>query len=370
MVTISKNSTLNDRISAFAKAGSVLSSYLSNNTESAEAANWFSVIDEALYKAESKNSWFTQDNLRFALQDWSQALQQESLEKWLKDYPIEEQESVKKVAIIAAGNIPLVGFHDVLCVLIAGHHALIKISSNDNILIPLLLKIAGSFYEPLQQHITYTEGKLENYDAVIATGSDNTSRYFEHYFGKVPHIIRKNRNSIAVLTGHETVTDMEALSEDVFRYFGLGCRSVSHLKVPKEFNFDIFFNGMYSKKDLIKNPKYVNNYDYNKAVYLMSEFNLLDNEFLILKEENTSYSSPIASLSYSYYDSLDELKLVIDAHKDRLQCVVSSAETTQELSELSTLESPQYVNFGQTQHPRLYDYADGVDTINFLLTLS
>lgn len=370
MVRISKNSTLNDRISAFAKAGSVLSSYLSSDDQSSYK-NWFPILDEALYKAETKNSWFTQDNLQFALKEWSNALQQKDLEEWLAAYAIEEHKDVQKVAIIAAGNIPLVGFHDILCVLITGNHALIKISSSDNILIPMMLNIVSSFDNGIKDLITYTEGKLEQYDAVIATGSDNTSRYFEHYFGKKPNIIRKNRNSIAVLTGQETLADMEALSEDVFRYFGLGCRSVSHLKVPKDFNFDLFFNGMYTQKDLIKNPKYVNNYDYNKAVYLMSEFKLLDNEFLIIKEESTSYSSPIASLSYSIYDHLDSLKTEINANKDKLQCVVGTEKTINEITSDELMQdTPQFVNFGQTQHPALSDYADGVDTIDFLLTLS
>jgi hypothetical protein len=330
---------------------------------------WCSKIDKALYKAEAKNSWFTQENLLFALNEWSIALKIHNLKNWLKPYTISNTEA-KSIAIIAAGNIPLVGFHDVLSVMITGHHALIKISSNDNVLIPLFVQIAASFLPDLKNQFTFTDGRLTDYDAVIATGSDNTSRYFEHYFGKKPHIIRKSRNSIAVLTGDETIEDMEALSEDVFSYFGLGCRSVSHLKVPRDFNFDLFFNGMFKQKDLIKNPKYLNNYDYNKAVYLMSEFELLDNEFLIIKEETSSYSSPIASLGYSFYDSLEDVDNEITAHVDKLQVVVAGEKVRDFLSGSSSSRSPQMVHFGQTQHPRLDDYADGVDTIDFLLTLS
>jgi hypothetical protein len=363
------NSTLNDRIVAFAKAGIVLTSYLKNKAGKATDDLWYPKIDEALYRAESKNSWFTPDNLSFALSEWSHALKKEHLEQWLEAYKIQEAQP-KTVAIIAAGNIPLVGFHDVLSVILVGHHALIKISKNDDVLIPLILEIARSFNENLSRHFTFTKERLTDYDAVIATGSDNTSRYFEYYFGKKPHIIRKSRNSIAILTGEETVTEMEALSEDVFRYFGLGCRSVSHLKVPVGFNFDTFFNGMFSKKELVHNPKYVNNYDYNKAVYLMSEFKLLDNEFLIVKEETSSYSSPIASLSYSFYNTLDAMKAEITEQADKLQCVVSSDKTRRIIERGVHVQAPQFVNYGQTQHPQLNDYADGIDTIDFLLTLS
>lgn len=354
---------------AFAKAGQILSSFIEYRMGENIENEWCSKIDKALYKAEAKNSWFTQENLLFALNEWSIALKIHNLKNWLKPYTISNTEA-KSIAIIAAGNIPLVGFHDVLSVMITGHHALIKISSNDNVLIPLFVQIAASFLPDLKNQFTFTDGRLTDYDAVIATGSDNTSRYFEHYFGKKPHIIRKSRNSIAVLTGDETIEDMEALSEDVFSYFGLGCRSVSHLKVPRDFNFDLFFNGMFKQKDLIKNPKYLNNYDYNKAVYLMSEFELLDNEFLIIKEETSSYSSPIASLGYSFYDSLEDVDNEITAHVDKLQVVVAGEKVRDFLSGSSSSRSPQMVHFGQTQHPRLDDYADGVDTIDFLLTLS
>ncbi len=372
MKTLSINTSLNDRISAFAKAGSLLSSYLEGTLESTtnDEDSWQDRVQQRLELAERKNSWFTEDTLHFALNQWSQALSVENLNNWTGKYNLSDV-SVKTVALITAGNLPLVGFHDVLSVIITGHHALIKNSSNDDVLTPLLLDIATFFLPELSQSYSYASGKLENYDAVIATGSNNTARYFEHYFGNKPNIIRKNRNSVAVLTGNETIEQMESLSDDVFLYFGLGCRSVSHLKVPRGYNFDLFFNGMFTKKELIKNEKYVNNYDYNKAVYLMSEFDLLDNEFLLIKEEHNSYSSPIASLGYSYYDQINEVATEFVENADQLQCVVAQGDAAHKLNDaLGDLSAPQMVPFGKTQLPRLHDYADGIDTIQFLLTLS
>ncbi|MGB3591389.1 MAG: acyl-CoA reductase [Nonlabens sp.] len=371
MSTIAINSSLNDRVSAFAKAGQLLQQYLdSQSGDHQDKSDWTTRIEDAVHQAERLNSWFTESNLRHALEQWSLALREDNLKNWLLPYHLDNI-TPKKVGIITAGNIPLVGFHDVLCVILAGHQAMIKTSSNDDVLLPLLLEMAAASLPSLANSYAFIKGKLEQYDAVIATGSDNTSRYFEHYFGHVPHIIRKNRNSIAVLDGSESQEEMKALSVDVFQYFGLGCRSVSHIKVPRNYNFDQFFNGMYEQRDLIKNQKYLNNYDYNKAVYLMSEFELLDNEFLLIKEENSSYSSPIASVGYSYYETLKDVRNEIVANAAQLQCVVAGATTRNFIEEgISGLKAPQLVSYGMTQQPALDDYADGVDTLHFLISLS
>ena len=196
---------------------------------------------------------------------------------------------------------------------------------------------------------------MENFDAVIATGSNNTARYFEYYFKDKPSIIRKSRNSVAVLTGNETTEQLTVLGEDIFRYFGLGCRNVSKLFVPKGYNFEAFFKAMYEYRDVIHYEKYANNYDYNKAVFLMSNFQLLDNEFLTIKED-VSYASPISSVFYEFYDDVDELKTRLESESEQIQCIVSN-----NLIKNSTA-------FGQTQNPQLWDYADNVDTITFLLT--
>ena len=253
-----------------------------------------------------------------------------------------------------AGNIPLVGFHDFLSALITGHSVIVKQSSNDKHLLPLLAKYLEYVAPEYKGMITFTEEKLEAYDAVIATGSDNTARYFDYYFGKKPNIIRKNRNSVAVLTGNETPEQLEALAEDIFRYYGLGCRNVSKLYVPENYNFDVFFSAIYAWKDIINQAKYANNYDYNKAVYLMSLFEMLENGFLMLKED-ASFGSPIATLFYEQYSSLESLYNTLQEHADAIQCVVGEG-----------LDIPT-VSFGETQKPTLHDYADGVDTIAFLL---
>ncbi|WP_395077541.1 acyl-CoA reductase [Flavobacterium sp.] len=303
--------------------------------------------------SQSHNGWYTPENVFFSIQSWATALTDENLDIWISNYDFSNSNS-KNIGIILAGNIPLVGFHDFLSVLISGHNVMVKTSSNDQHLLPFLAKYLISVNPEFRNHITFVEGKLENFDAVIATGSNNTARYFEYYFKDRPSIIRKSRNSVAVLNGQESPAQMIALGEDIFRYFGLGCRSVSKLFIPRNYNFDLFFNGIFSYQDVIKYEKYANNYDYNKAVFLMSNFKLLDNEFLTIKEDS-SYASPIASVFYEYYDNLADLKERLEKDNDQIQCVVSN----------NLIENS--VNFGQTQKPNLWDYADNVDTIKFLL---
>jgi hypothetical protein len=232
----------------------------------------------------------------------------------------------------------------------------VKQSSNDKYLLPFLTNYLHAIEPNLKDRIKFTDNPLDEFDAAIATGSNNTARYFEYYFRKKPSIIRKNRNSIAVLNGRESNDQLEALSEDIFRYYGLGCRNVSKLFVPKGYDFDLFFKAIYKWHPIINDSKYANNYDYNKTVYLMSEFDLLENGFLILKEDH-SYSSPIACLFYENYDNSDKLKDKIKNDKDKIQCIVSDGLFKDE------------VKFGDTQKPQLWDYADGVDTVDFLLKI-
>ena len=236
--------------------------------------------------SQSHNGWFTPEQVYYAIQSWAEALSEENLNLWLSKYNFSEVKT-KTVGLILAGNIPLVGFHDFLSVLISGHKVLVKTSSNDQYLIKFLAQYLIAINPEIENYITFTEGKLEGFDAVIATGSNNTARYFEYYFKNKPSIIRKNRNSVAVLTGTETHEELVNLGEDIFRYFGLGCRNVSKLFIPKGYNFEAFFKAMYEQRDVIYYEKYANNYDYNKAVFLMSNFQLLDNEFLIIKEDSS-----------------------------------------------------------------------------------
>ena len=335
---------------AFIKLGNFLQDFCNAvNTNNL----WSQRLQETIILAGHKNGWFNEENVRFSLKNWGALLTKDKLSEWLSAYDLDENKE-KTVALIMAGNIPLVGFHDFLSILITGNHALIRLSSNGNVLIKFIVDYLIAIEPSFKSKIKITDEKLEDFDAVIATGSNNTSRYFEHYFSKGPHVIRKNRNSVAVLTGEETVEQIKALGEDIFRYYGLGCRSISKIYVPAGYDFDVFFKAIYSYHEIINQNKYSNNYDYNKAVYLMSEFKLLDNGFLILKEEK-EYSSPIASLFYEYYQSTKELKTRLKQDEHKLQCIVSSGLMNTEVS------------FGETQYPSLADYADNIDTVEFLL---
>ena len=348
--------SIQNRITAFAKLGDFLGQYSTDNIIKIDGIEHNEIFfDGFLHQikiAQENNSWFTKDNILFSINSWSKALTKSNLNNFISHYSLSNS-ATKKVAIIMAGNIPLVGFHDFLSVLISGHSVLVKQSSSDKHLLPFLAKYLEFVEEDFKGKITFTEEKLTDFDAIIATGSDNTARYFEYYFKNKPNIIRKSRNSVAVITGKETEEDFTKLSNDVFQYFGLGCRSVSKLYVPIGFNFDAFFTGMYAKKDFINNAKYANNYDYNKAVYLMSEFDLLENGFLMIKEDE-SYSSPIATVFYEYYESETELKVKLEKDKKNIQCIVAKGFIENEVA------------FGQTQHPKLTDYADGVNTLEFL----
>ncbi|CAA0165099.1 acyl-CoA reductase [Tenacibaculum maritimum] len=350
---------IQQRISAFTKLGAFLSQFSQNKIVKKENIEFndlfFDGFKHQIKIAQEHNSWFTKDNILFSIENWSKALNEKDLTTWVSTETLGKNPS-KKIAIIMAGNIPLVGFHDFLAVLISGHNVVVKQSSNDEHLLPFLAKYLEYVAPSLKGNILFTKDKLTNFDAVIATGSNNTARYFEYYFKDKPSIIRKNRNSCAIITGNETAEDFKNLSEDIFRYFGLGCRNVSKLFIPKGYNFDPFFKGMFHQQEIINNAKYANNYDYNKAVYLMSEFDILENGFLMIKEDQ-SYSSPIASIFYEYYDNIDSLKIKLYEEREKIQCVVANNFIENEIP------------FGQTQHPKLSDYADGVNTLKFLSEL-
>ena len=351
---------LAERINAFVKLGAFLKQFAKETTTQDPTipfnAIFFDGMKHQLKLAEENNRWFTKEHLRFSLGNWAKALHQESLENWTSNYNFDNI-TPKKVAIIMAGNIPLVGFHDFLSVLISGHQVLVKQSSNDKHLLPYLAKYLEHVEPSFKGKIKFTEEKLTDFEAVIATGSNNTARYFEYYFKDKPAIIRKNRNSVAILTGDETEAQLTALSDDIFTYFGLGCRSVSKLFVPKNYDFQAFFKGMYDKSDVMNSAKYANNYDYNKAIYLMSLFDILENGFVMIKED-AQYASPIATVFYEYYDDLDALSVKLRKDAENIQCIVAD------------IDMENQVAFGQTQHPKLNDYADGVDTLEFLTNLN
>ena len=341
----------NSNISAFVNLGRFLTWFVKSETSDKDN-HFYNQLSELVENLQHHNGWFTPEQVMFSLQQWAEALTEENINQWLSNYDLSIK-NPKNIGLILAGNIPLVGFHDFISVLLSGHNVLVKLSSDDNKLIKFMSDFLIHENPEFKNKIIFVEGKLENFDAVIATGSNNTSRYFEYYFREVPSVIRKNRNSVAVLTGEESQEDLINLGEDIFRYFGLGCRNVSKLFVPEGYDFKNFFEAMYHYRNLIEYEKYANNYDYNKAVYLMSRFDILDNGFMTIKED-IGYASPISSVFYEFYSTKESLKNRLTADKDLLQCVVSNNFIEQSIA------------FGQTQRPKLWDYADGVDTIDFL----
>lgn len=322
-------------------------------------------IETRLRAVAVKNPWFSREQVVAAFQAWGQCLQPDAIQKWLNAYPaLRQSRSSKVIGVINAGNIPLVGLHDLLTVLITGHSYIGKNASDDSFLLPWMAEKLIKADPALRSRIQFVE-RLQGMDAVIATGSDNSARYFEHYFGKYPHIIRKNRNGVAVLTGQETAADLTALGNDIFRFFGLGCRNVSKLYVPADYQFDDFFSAQVGYADVMSHNKYMNNVDYNNTVFLMKGLPFLSNNFLLLRED-AAIASPIGVLHVERYTSLPTLASQFSEHPEKLQCIVCSEESERALKKETNVMLP-YVRFGNSQLPALWDYADGVDTVNFLL---
>ena len=351
--------SLEKRINAFVQLGLFLKQFEKNKKEESLGvinALFFDEFVELILRQKAYNGWFTKESVLNSIAEVSNSLSKKNLDEWVDKYTIQNDSKIT-VGVIMAGNIPLVGFHDFLCVMITGNKIHAKLSSGDSTLIvkiaEVLIEIESSFSDKI-----YFSEKLENFDAVIATGSNNTARYFDQYFGKYPHIIRKNRNSVAIINNNDGIDELANLGKDIFQYFGLGCRNVSKLYFPRGYRIDTFFESILDDyQGVTNNNKYANNYDYNKAVYLLGNNKLLDNGFLLLKEE-ASLASPVGVLNYEFYDSIKELEKHLEERKEEIQCIVSSSHTP-----LNTLE------FGQAQSPTLNDYADGVDTVKFLLEL-
>ncbi|REC44089.1 acyl-CoA reductase [Chryseobacterium pennipullorum] len=307
-------------------------------------------IELLLKKSEIENPWFTVDNQKFALQQWADLLTEEHIKSWLANYSVSKIS--KRVGLILAGNIPLVGFHDVISVVLSNHIPVIKLSSKDRYLIPFLLKKWNELSDG-QVAFEFVE-KLQNFDAVIATGSNNTARYLEYYFKNHLSIIRKNRTSVAVLKGNETDAELQLLANDIFQYFGLGCRNVTRIFIPKDFVIDRLFENFLNFQDIIHHHKYANNYDYNRAVYLLNQEKFWDNNFVMLKEDDKLFS-PLSVINFSRYEALDDVKAFIAENEENIQCVVGKKELG-----LDT------ISFGEAQNPGLDTYADNVDTMKFL----
>jgi hypothetical protein len=371
--------TLQERINALAELGNRL-----NNLEEER-------IETAIRRTANNNSWFTADNQRLALGEIrDHFLDKNKLEKWLSPYKIgvyTEESSLElkienselntanselKVAqslqtsnfkpqtigLVLAGNIPLVGFHDILCVFAAGHRARIKLSDKDPFLLPLLLEMLKEIDARTADYFHTTTERLTDFDAVIATGSNNSARYFEAYFGKYPNIIRKNRNAVAILRGPETVEELRNLGDDIFQYFGLGCRNVSKLYLPRGYNFTLLLETLHERNEIVMHDKYKNNFDYNFTLLILNKIKYESNGCILMREA-AEIASPISVVYYEFYDELDVLIEGLKTKKDEIQLIVSSSQ----IADLQTFK------FGKAQKPSLSDYADGVDTMQFLIGL-
>ena len=337
---------ISQRIDAFSRLGSILRDSLAG-----KQTKYSSALNNLINTQYQKNPWFTPDNVRMAIKAIADELTFENLTRWTSSYPALNKElKPVTVGVIMAGNIPLVGFHDFLTVLISGNDLIAKTSSKDADLIRLAGDILCDLNSVFKNKIEFTDGTLSGFDAVIATGSDNSSRYFEYYFGKYPGIIRKNRNSIAIIEGNESDEELRLLGSDIFSYFGLGCRNVSKLFVPSGYDFSRMITAWNKYSELIRHSKYASNYDFSKAVYLVNREKFTDTGFLLLKE-NQGLSSPVAVLYYEYYNSLDEAGRITENLKEKIQCICGK----------------NHVPFGKAQAPSLWDYSDGIDTLEFLL---
>lgn len=332
--------TLEERIDAFHLLGSKLKGLSDDEFQSIATT------------ARNENAWFSDQNIRLALGGISSWLDRDLLSGWIGSYTLPE--FPKKVAVIMAGNIPLVGFHDLLCVLISGNNLIIRTSSKDRALIHSLVTYLVGIEPRFNERIEFGE-MLKGFDAIIATGSDNTSRYFEYYFGKYPNIIRKNRTSIGILNGHETPEQLSALGIDVFSYFGLGCRNISKLFLPEGYRVESIYKHWESFKDIIHHHKYCNNYDYQKSILLVTQSPFLDNGFVMF-QQNEKLFSPLAVVYYQYYKDEAALTAELSTVSDRIQCIVGNSGSAT-------------VDFGKAQFPSLTDYADRIDTLQFLSQL-
>ncbi|HSJ69106.1 MAG TPA: acyl-CoA reductase [Anditalea sp.] len=336
--------TLQERINAFIKLGKRISLL-----ESQE-------LDDLARRVENGNSWFTRESVKNALDSLVLLLEEDALHQWANKYPIQDDVDSKEVGVMMAGNVPAVGFHDMMSVLISGHKMHAKLSSTDE----YLMRWIGNeliLIDPRFESVISFQDMLKDKDAYIATGSDNSARYFDYYFGKYPHIIRKNRTSVAVLRGDETAEDYMALGKDIFLYFGLGCRNISKLYINKIEQLQDFLGAIESYNSIIHHHKYRNNYDYNKSIYLVNQRPHLDNGFLLLTTDD-NLVSPISVLYYELYEDQNDLESKLDTHQDKIQCVVSKDGRI-----------AGSIPFGEAQCPGVQDYADDVDTMEFLISL-
>ncbi len=343
---------LSKRIELFVSLGKFFKDFIDKSADK----NLTKKLSDAIQQAKNHNNYFTEENIINCLKNWSYSLQKEKIESFLSSYIIEE-ENPRSIAIIMAGNIPLVGFHDFLCVILSGNKAIIKLSSKDSHLMHFVLNYFCSICIDFKDYYKICQEKLSDYDAVIATGNNLSASKFKEYFNKHPNIIRKSRHSVAVLKGNENNDQLQKLSNDIFNYYGLGCRNVSKVYLPENYDLDLLFRSFMKWKKVINNNSYANNYDYHRAIYLLNKEVFFDNGFILLKESK-KIGSPVGTLFYEYYDKYEDVKKNLSEISEKIQCIVSNENIK------------NFTEFGKTQSPELTDYADGIDTIDFLLKLN
>ncbi len=358
---MNKITPLNRRITAFVKLGKIFRSVAEKNPKllPSDLLPFYDGLNTLVANEHLNNQWFIDKFIRFQLKAIAEVLTEKKITEWLTPYlPKLEQIKPINIGVVFAGNIPLVGFADILAVLISGHNLIAKLSSKDQNLPKAVLNILSSLESDFKNKIIIKEQKLNDYQAVIATGSNNTARYFKYYFRNVPHIIRTNKTSIAILNGFETDEQIKKLADDIMLYFGLGCRNVSKIFIPQNFDLNKIFKAIYHYAYVADNSKYFNNYIYNRTIYLMNDYKFLDNGFFLMKED-TSFFSPVGVLFYEKYDNLEHLVKYLNNNSDKIQTIVSKIPSLP----LKT------VPYGKAQMPELNDYADGIDTMKFLLSL-
>ncbi len=312
-------------------------------------------LDACIKYTALKNAWFTEENQRKALEAISlEFLSHANLSAFANRYDLPPSGEIKRIGLIPAANIPMVGFHDLLCIFLAGHKTVAKLSERDRQMLPFLIRKMIELHPEAQAYFTFPETlSVKELDGIIATGSNNSSRYFEQYFGSIPHIIRKNRTSVAILSGQETEDDLFQLGKDVFRYFGLGCRNVSHLVVPEGYDFNPLLEQWHKYNRIVLHHKYKNNFDYQFTLFILNKIEHLNNGCIILAE-NEALVSPISVVYYSTYGEGENPNDKLKSKTEEIQCIVSASGT---------------IPFGKAQEPAIDDFADGVDTMEFLLQL-
>lgn len=339
-------------ISAFVQFGQFLKDFLESESIFYPTKKEFKTFGEKCLLANQKNGWFTEDEIKRALFGIAFMLDEKKLVTWLHNYSFDYIKP-KNIGVVMAGNIPAVGFHDLLCVLISGNRIEAKLSSQDEELIKAITQQLINIEPALAQNIVFTKRPLKNIDAFIGTGSNNSARYFDYYFAKYPNIIRNNRTSVAIVTNDISDAELKALGNDIFFFYGLGCRNVTKVYFEEGLNLDRFFNAIVDFGYVMDNKKYANNYHYYQTLFLMNHEKFLDNNFLILKEAEP-LNAQVSVLHYQFFSSLEQLKLQLQLKEKEIQVIVSN----------------QNLSFGQAQSPELWDYADGINTLEFLANLA